>query len=85
MSDVSDPGPSLGAPPVTEKKLLWLGIGFAGLSTGRARMTGAARLFVITWAPLEHFAPRLEEFAWSSVSRRSGSPYPVAPYPRSVA
>jgi len=38
----------LGAPPVMEKKLLELSVGWTGPSPGQARMAGALRLFVIT-------------------------------------
>jgi hypothetical protein len=53
----------LGAPPVTEKKLLELGVSWAGLPSGQARMAKLLRLFVITWDPLEWLADRPDGFA----------------------
>ncbi|MCE7007049.1 hypothetical protein LWC34_30090 [Kibdelosporangium philippinense] len=43
----------LAVPPVTEKKLLELGVAWPGLSPSQARMADALRLFVMTWDPLE--------------------------------
>jgi len=43
----------LATPPVTEKKLLELGVAWLGISPSQARMADALRLFVITWDPLE--------------------------------
>jgi hypothetical protein len=51
------------AAPVTEKKLLELGVGWADLSPAQARLADAVRLFVITWDPLEAIAARPDGFA----------------------
>ncbi|MGH3808481.1 MAG: hypothetical protein ACRDRU_18035 [Pseudonocardiaceae bacterium] len=53
----------LAAPPVTEKKLLELGVAWSGMSPSQARMAGALRLFVITWDPLEWRVGRPSGFA----------------------
>lgn len=53
----------LGAPPITEKKLLELSVSWTGLADGPALMARALRLFVITWDPLERHAPRPDGFA----------------------
>jgi len=64
FSELPDPVRQLLAqPPVTEKKLLELRVGWPALSPGRARMADALRLFVITWDPLELLAPRPAAFA----------------------
>jgi len=53
----------LSAPPVTEKKLLELGVTWTGLQPNEARMADVLRLFVITWDPLEQLAERPDGFA----------------------
>ncbi|WP_133804733.1 hypothetical protein [Kribbella caucasensis] len=53
----------LGAPPVTEKMLLELSVGWADLPPDQARLAEVVRLFVITWDPLESIAPRPDGFA----------------------
>ena len=50
-------------PPLTEKKLLELSVTWPGLAVAQARVAGLLRVFVITWDPLEHRAPRPECFA----------------------
>jgi hypothetical protein len=57
----------LAAPPVTEKKLLELGIAWTGLSGVQARMAELLRVFVITWDPLERRGARPEGFATVNV------------------
>jgi hypothetical protein len=64
LSDLPDEvRQSLATPPVTEKKLLELGVAWTGLSPSQARMADAVRLFVITWDPLEWRAGRPDGFA----------------------
>jgi hypothetical protein len=53
----------LATPPVTEKKLLELGVAWPGISPNLARMANALRLFVITWDPLEWRVRRPSGFA----------------------
>jgi len=53
----------LSAPPVTEKKLLELGVAWTGLPSEQAWMAERLRLFVITWDPLEWLAARPDGFA----------------------
>ena len=55
----------LASPPLTEPKLLELGVRWEGLSLtpALARMADALRLFVVTWDPLEWLAPRPEAVA----------------------
>jgi hypothetical protein len=53
----------LDTPPLTEKKLLELGVTWPGLAGAQARVAGLLRVFVITWDPLEHQASRPEGFA----------------------
>jgi hypothetical protein len=53
----------LADPPVTEKKLLELGVAWAGLSAVQAQLAELLRVFVITWDPLERLAVRPEGFA----------------------
>ncbi len=53
----------LATPPVTEKKLLELGVAWPGISPSQARMADALRLFVITWDPLEWRVRRPGGFA----------------------
>ena len=53
----------LDTPPLTEKKLLELSVTWPGLTGAFARVAGLLRVFVITWDPLEHRAPRPEGFA----------------------
>lgn len=43
----------LSDPPVRDKRLLELSLGWTGLSGARARMAEFLRVFVITWDPLE--------------------------------
>jgi hypothetical protein len=57
----------LAEPPVTEKKLLELGVSWAGLPSRQARMAEWLRLFVITWDPLEWLADRPDGFATVNV------------------
>ena len=57
----------LDTPPLTEKKLLELGVSWPGLPDAQARVAGLLRVFVITWDPLEHQAPRPEGFATINV------------------
>jgi len=57
----------LAAPPVTEKKLLELGVTWGDLSPAQARMADAVRLFVITWDPLDGVAPRPDGVATVNV------------------
>lgn len=57
----------LAAPPVTEKKLLELGIAWTDLSGVQARMAELLRVFVITWDPLERRGARPEGFATVNV------------------
>lgn len=51
------------APPVTEKMLLELSVGWADLPPDQARMAEVVRLFVITWDPLDSIAQRPDGFA----------------------
>lgn len=60
----------LATPPVTEKKLLELGVAWPGISPSQARMADALRLFVITWDPLEWRVGRPSGFATAN----DGSP-----------
>jgi hypothetical protein len=53
----------LAAPPVTEKKLLELGVAWTGLPVEQAWMAEQLRVFVITWDPLEQLADRPDGFA----------------------
>ena len=53
----------LSASPVTEKKLLELGVAWTGLPSEQAWMAERLRLFVITWDPLEWLAGRPDGFA----------------------
>ena len=53
----------LAAAPVTEKKLLELGMVWTGLPPEQARMAERLRLFVVTWDPLEWLAARPDGFA----------------------
>lgn len=53
----------LATPPVTEKKLLELGVTWSGLPAEQARLAEQLRVFVITWDPLEHLAGRPDAFA----------------------
>jgi hypothetical protein len=53
----------LAAPPVTEKKLLELGVAWTGLPAEQAWMSERLRVFVITWDPLEQLADRPGGFA----------------------
>lgn len=57
----------LADPPVTEKKLLELGISWTGLPGVQGRMAELLRVFVITWDPLERLAARPEGFATVNV------------------
>lgn len=57
----------LADPPVTEKKLLELGVAWTGLSGAQVRMAELLRVFVITWDPLERLARRPEGFATINV------------------
>jgi hypothetical protein len=57
----------LADPPVTEKKLLELGVIWAGLSGAQARVAELLRVFLITWDPLERLAERPEGFATINV------------------
>jgi hypothetical protein len=50
-------------PPLTKKKLLELSVTWPGLAGAQAQVAGLLRVFVITWDPLEHQAPRPEGFA----------------------
>jgi hypothetical protein len=59
----------LDTPPLTEKKLLELSVAWPGLAGVQARVAGLLRVFVITWDPLEHQAPRPEGFATINVDR----------------
>lgn len=59
----------LAAPPLTEKKLLELGIAWPRAASvpvsedARTRMAAALRVFVITWDPLERLPPRPDAMA----------------------
>lgn len=54
----------IAAAPVTNKKLLELGLTWAGLGPAHARAAEWLRVFLITWDPLEHVAvPRPTGFA----------------------
>jgi hypothetical protein len=53
----------LAAPPVTEKKLLELGVAWTGLPAEREWLAERLRVFVITWDPLEQLADRPDGFA----------------------
>jgi hypothetical protein len=59
----------LAAPPITEKKLLELRVGWSRAASGpgiedpQPRMAHALRVFVITWDPLEPLAPRPDAMA----------------------
>jgi tetratricopeptide (TPR) repeat protein len=44
--------------PVRDKMLAELALGWVGLAGAEARMAAALRVFVVTWDPLEHQAPR---------------------------
>lgn len=63
----------LSAPPLTEKKLLELGITWPDAEPGHLvaapwmRMAAALRAFVITWDPLEVLAPRPDALATANV------------------
>jgi hypothetical protein len=48
----------LASAPVEEKVLAELAVSWAGLGEAEARMAAALRLFLVTWDPLEHHAPR---------------------------
>jgi hypothetical protein len=56
-------GQQLATAPITEKKLLELGVAWRDLSPAQARMADALRVFVITWDPLEWLAGRPAGFA----------------------
>ncbi|MGH3447879.1 MAG: hypothetical protein ACRDP4_09680 [Nocardioidaceae bacterium] len=58
-----DVGQLLAAPPLMEKQLLELSVGWSGLPPSQARMAEALRLFVITWDPLEWDVRRPVAFA----------------------
>jgi hypothetical protein len=53
----------LETPPLTAKRLLELSVTWPGLADAQARAAGLLRVFVITWDPLEHRAPRPDGFA----------------------
>jgi hypothetical protein len=64
LSDLPDEvGQLLATAPITEKKLLELGLAWRDLSPAQARMADALRVFVITWDPLEWLADRPAGFA----------------------
>ena len=62
-----DVGQLLGSPPVSEKKLLELSVGWPALAADQARMADATRVFVITWDPLENIPSRPAGFATVNV------------------
>lgn len=71
-SDLPDEVRQLPAtPPVTEKKLLELGVAWLGISPSQARMADALRLFLITWdsARVARTAPRWVRYSQRRPSR----------------
>jgi hypothetical protein len=60
---VGDYSRFLSDPPVRDKRLLELSLGWTGLSGARARMAEFLRVFVITWDPLELDDARPPAFA----------------------
>jgi hypothetical protein len=69
LSDLPDEvGQLLATTPITEKKLLELGVAWRELSPAQARMADALRVFVITWDPLEWLAGRPAGFATANAA-----------------
>jgi len=61
-------GQLLATTPITEKKLLELGVAWRDLPPAHAQMADALRVFVITWDPLEWLAGRPAGFATANAS-----------------
>jgi hypothetical protein len=61
-------GQLLATAPITEKKLLELGVAWRDLSPAQARISEVLRVFVITWDPLEWLERRPAAFATANAA-----------------